>query len=176
MSIAYPDFPADADPALGPLLEGFLACLCGMLAQAGRPVCADACCLVPGDGPPPADRCDCTCVGGAGQAWVRWVESEPVQAPGGRAVRRGCTPLRTVKIIEAGVYRCVASPGDDGSPPSCEARRRDALGLVWDQRLLLDTFACCHVLERTPKELRRVVPTAVRGGCAGVVIQFAVEV
>lgn len=177
--IAVPVMPAEADPVLGPLLNAFHACVCGVLAEAGRGVCTEACgcgacCLVPGSGPPPADRCDCLCDGGQGQAWVRWVRDQPVQASGGRG-RRHCQAFRTVKVIEAGVYRCVTGVGEDGSPPSCAGRGEDAMGLVWDRRLLMQAAACCHALQGRQVELLSIEPVAVRGGCAGVVMQVAVD-
>lgn len=180
MSIAFPATPQQADPALGPLLNAFHACLCATLNQAGRAVCGascgcEACCLVPGDAPPPADRCDCACEGGQGQAWVRWVRDIPYQGAGGQRGRRQCQSFRTLKVIEAGVYRCVSGPGPDGEPPSCAERERDALGLIWDRRLLMNAVTCCHALRGRQIELVSLQPAALKGGCAGVVMQFSVD-
>lgn len=177
MTVQAPSLtPADADPALGPLLNLFHMCVCEVLAEAGRPVCQGACCLAVGDSAPPADQCACECPdGGMGQAWVRWVEDTPVRAPGG-GKGRSCTPLRTRTVIEAGVYRCVAGPGADGGPPSCAERERDAWGLVRDRRALKKAVSCCPALKGRQVELVKLEPTAVKGGCAGVLIQFSVEV
>jgi hypothetical protein len=175
--IAFPRTPAEADPVLGPMLNQLQVCVCFTLAQAGRGVCTD-CSIVPGDGRPPADRCDCSCDRGQGQAWVRWVRDQPVIPYTGSSsgqLRRNCQEFRTQKVIEVGVYRCVSGPDDQGNPPSVEARERDALGLIWDRRLIKQAVACCQALKRKPVTVLALEPTTLKGNCAGVVMQFAVD-
>jgi hypothetical protein len=167
--------PQDADPVLGPILNAFHACLCAYFVKAGRPVCQ--CALVPGNSAPPADRCDCACDnGGAGQAWVRWVRDTPYLATGATQNRRQCVQFRTRKIIEAGVYRCVSGPGEDGTPPDVDARERDAWGLIYDRNILRSAVACCPVFRGKQLDLVSLEPTAVKGNCAGVVLQFSLDV
>ncbi|MFE7963415.1 hypothetical protein ACFU0X_10230 [Streptomyces cellulosae] len=176
MSLSFPASPAEADPVLGPLLNQLQTCVCFTLAEAGRGVCTQ-CSIVPGDSRPPADRCDCACGQGQGQAWVRWVRDEPVMVARntGPGSRRGCQQWRTFKVIEVGVYRCVSGPDDQGNPPSPEARERDALGLIWDRRLLVKGISCCAALKNRRVELLSLEPTAVKGNCAGVVVQLSVD-
>lgn len=169
-----PPPPKDADPALGPVLAGFVECVCAELAAAGRPACA--CCLVWGDTVPPADFCDCDCNGGHGQAWVRVARWDP---PLGADLntRRRCTPWRARVWIEAGVYRCVPAVAEDGvSAPTCQDRTDSAWGLIADAAALRRAAACCAALEGFYPELLQEEPTGVRGGCAGVALQFTIDV
>ncbi|RFU83609.1 hypothetical protein DY218_27260 [Streptomyces triticagri] len=177
---AEPIDPYDADPKIGPLMRDLLACTCAQLEAIGRAACA--CCVVWGDDRPPADFCDCTCDGGHGQAWVRLVRLDPRQT--GSTIPRsitgragGChTPVRWRAVVEAGVYRCIAVPGDDGSPPGCEERERDAYALVADLRALRGAFACCDALRPyAPLTPLSAGPTPNQGGCGGAVVQFALD-
>lgn len=164
--------PEQADPALGPKLQSFLACVCAELAAAGRPVCA--CCLVWGASKPPADFCDCECEGGAsGQAYVRVVRLDP-QAIGNRTSVMKCQPMRVRAWIEAGVYRCVPV-SQDGQPVSCEERTESAWGFLRDARALRAAAACCEALKRDRIEFISQDPADVAGGCSGVSLQFTLD-
>ncbi|MGW7504394.1 hypothetical protein ACWGIR_23075 [Streptomyces albidoflavus] len=177
MRLTFPATPAEADPVLGPLLNQLQTCVCFTLAEAGRGVCTQ-CSIVPGDSRPPADRCDCACGQGQGQAWVRWVRDQPVNERSDRGgyMRRRCQGWRTLKVVEVGIYRCVSGPDEQGGPPSVEAREQDALGLILDRRLLAKAVSCCSALKGRSVELLSLEPTAVKGGCAGVVMQVSVDI
>lgn len=174
MSTPFPvPLPADADPHLGPILDQFVACACAELAAGGRPVCA--CCLVWGNTNPPADFCTCSCDGGHGQAWVRVMRWDPA-ATVNQAARRQCQAWRYRVWLEAGVYRCVTAVADSqGNPPTCEQRADDAWGLVTDARLIRTAAACCAAFEGKVVDFISEEPTAVLGGCSGVMVQFTVE-
>lgn len=164
--------PGDADPLWGPVLTSLTTCLCATLTAAGRPACA--CCLVWGAGPPAHDWCDCDCGDGSGQAWVRLVRLDPITdygtASGGR-----CGAWRMRAVIEAGVSRCVAVAGPDGSAPGCEQRETDALSALADARLLRQAIACCDALADLRVEPDTMRPTGPQGGCAGAIMQITVE-
>lgn len=173
MPVAAPPAPAEADPRLGPLLQSYLACVAAELTAAGRPPCAA--CLVWGDAQPSADFCDCDCAGGHGQAWVRVVRIDPA-AISNRTTTKKCQPLRVRVWIEAGVYRCVPTVAPDGvSAPTCEQRAASAWGLVADATALRASFACCDALKDHVKEFMSQDPIGNRGGCAGVMMQFTVD-
>ncbi|MFF2650602.1 hypothetical protein [Streptomyces sp. NPDC058045] len=164
--------PPEADPRLGPVLSGLVACLCATLTDGGRPACA--CCLVWGN-QPAQDFCACDCDGGHGQAWVRVVRQEPVDTDQQR--RRRCQTWRMQTIVEVGVARCVAVVAEDGqSAPTCAQRESDAWGLVLDQRLLREAVACCEALQDVQVWPGTVTPMGPQGGCAGVIMQITVEV
>lgn len=164
--------PPDADPRLGPVLSGLVACLCAALADGGRPACA--CCLVWGSSPPAQDFCSCDCDGGHGQAWVRVVRQDPVTQD---TRRRRCQTWRMQTTVELGVARCVAVTGPNGqSGPTCAQREADAWGLVLDTRLLREAVACCEALQDVTVWPGPVTPMGPQGGCAGVTMQITVEV
>ncbi|MEV6399983.1 hypothetical protein AB0M39_35215 [Streptomyces sp. NPDC051907] len=173
MAAPAPPAPEAADPQLGPLLQSFVACVAAELAAAGRPPCAA--CLVWGNSYPPADFCDCDCANGHGQAWVRLVRLDPA-ATGNRIAMKKCQPVRVRAWVEAGVYRCVPTVGPDGSSaPTCEQRSAAAWGFLADARALRTAFACCEALGDRPKELMSEDPIGSLGGCAGVALQFTVD-
>jgi hypothetical protein len=168
--------PPDADPQLGPVLSGLLACLCATLTDGGRPACA--CCLVWGNSPPAQDFCSCDCAGGHGQAWVRVVRWDPIldAAAHNRRPSR-CFAWRMQATVEVGVARCVAVTAPDGqSAPTCGQRETDAWGLVADARLLRQAVACCDALRDATVYPSPMTPIGPQGGCAGVALQVAVEV
>jgi hypothetical protein len=172
--------PVDADPILGPLLVSLRACICAELAAAGRPVCPCACCIVWGDGLPPADYCDCQQEGGQGQAWVRaagWAprDSTARRDPVSVNRRSNCFPQMLRVTIEAGVYRCVSSMQTNTLPANCDDRQNDAIGLVADARTLRRALYCCEAIKHHAITFGGQWPTAVRGGCAGVYMSFAVD-
>ena len=163
--------PEQADPVLGPRLQSFLACVCAELADAGRPVCQ--CCLVWGASKPPADFCDCDCDGGAnGQAYVRVVRMDPAST-GNRTSMMKCQPIRVRAWIEAGVYRCVPTGGEE--PVSCEERTESAWGFLRDARALRAAVACCDALKNQRVEFISQDPADVSGGCSGVSLQFTLD-
>lgn len=170
--------PEVADPKLGPLLRDLLACVCAQLEAIGRPPCA--CCVVWGDDRPPADFCDCDCGGGQGQAWVRLVRMEPSQQSTAQArpsISGGAqcaVPVKWRAVVEAGVYRCIATIDDDGVAPSCEERESDAYGLLADLRALRVAFTCCDAVRASLAPLS-ATPAGNQGGCGGAVVQFAVN-
>lgn len=165
--------PEEADPDWGPLLQRFVACVCAELTAAGRPACA--CCLVWDDAIPSADFCDCDCVDGHGQAWVRVRGWQPADS-GSRGATRRCQPWRTEVELEAGVYRCVPVVAEDGeSAPSCADRSDSAWGFIADTRALRTAASCCHALAGHPVRFDYAGPTPVKGGCAGALVQFTVE-
>lgn len=166
--------PVDADPALGQILDQFVACVCAELSAGGRPACA--CCLVWGNTNPPADFCACSCPeGGHGQAWVRVMRWDPATTVS-QQVRRKCQPWRYRVWLEAGVYRCVTAVADgQGNPPTCEQRAADAWGLLADARLIRQAAACCAAFDGKTVEFISEEPTGILGACSGVFIQFTVE-
>lgn len=165
--------PADADPQIGELLQSFLACVCAELSAAGRPACV--CCLVWGDTQPAADFCDCDCEGGTGQAWIRVVRLDPA-ATNNRVQMKKCQPMRLRVWVEAGVYRCVPVVGPDGtSAPTCEERSESAWGFIKDARALRTAVACCDALGDRVIEFMGQDPIGNLGGCAGVALQFTVD-
>lgn len=168
--------PQQADATLGPIIDQFRSCVCGELAAAKRPVCRTCgCCLYPGDTLPPATACDCK-DGGQGQAWVRIVGWEPQQTTNRRETKH-CQPVRLRITLEAGVYRCVTTVGPDGqSPPTCEEQDADFWGLLADAAALRRAVSCCPALQRRGLEVTKAEPTGVQGGCAGQLIQFALDV
>lgn len=175
MSTPTIPLPVDAEPVLGEMLDQFVTCVCAELLAGGRPACA--CCLVWGNTNPPADFCDCDCESGHGQAWVRVMRWDPA-ATVNQQVRRQCQAWRYRVWIEAGVYRCVATTSDpaSGAPPTCEQRAGDAWGLLADARLIRTAAACCAAFKGKVVDFISQEPTAVTGGCSGVLIQFTVDV
>lgn len=168
-----PPAPAEADPALGPMLNDFVACVCAELAAIGRPACA--CCLVWGDSVPPADFCDCDCNGGHGQAWVRVVRWDPPLTSNPQ-LRRRCVPWLLRVWVEVGVYRCVPAVAEDGtSAPSCDDRTGSAWGFIADARALRTAAACCQALDGKTIDFLQQEPTGNRGGCGGVSLQFTID-
>jgi hypothetical protein len=165
--------PADADPALGAMLQSYMACVCAELTSAGRPPCA--CCLVWGDSPPPADFCACDCADGSGQAWVRVVRWDPASISNRNTVGIKCQPFRLRVWLEAGVYRCVPAGDSQGNPPTCDQRSASAWGLINDARSLRKATECCQALDRRRLEFMTGDPMTVMGGCSGTSIQFTLD-
>lgn len=181
------------DPLTG-FMDAFHECVCREFALAGRPVCD--CAQYGGESPPPADDCACDCLvtvvhpdsgdevemRARGQAWVRLV-----QVPGESYNRRssssagtssgwgGCVsgqPFRV--IVEAGVYRCVSTPADDGQPPGEQQRTSDARELHRDVAVLWRIWECCEVLRTygSSPELDRIEPLGPSGGCVGATMRL----
>lgn len=171
-------------------------CLCGELARAGRPVCD--CAEYAGDEPAPADNCACSCtvivtgpdgsereIAGQGQAWVR-LEEMPGQSYNRRSARTlgqpgafdGCATLHPRNVIvELGVYRCISTPANDGTPPSEAQRTADARSYYADLNVLWRVFECCPVLmaEEMHPQADTAGPIGPDGGCFGTRMRFWLE-
>ncbi len=156
------------------LLESFLACVCAELTFIGRR--PTNCCLVWGDGPPPADFCDCTHpTGSTGHAWVRMIRMDPA-ATNNRTTTGKCQPMRLRMWVEAGVYRCTPTVADDGvSAPTCTQRSDSARGFLRDARALRTAVACCDALKDHRMEFLSNDPLSISGGCSGTTIQFTLD-
>ncbi|MBP2703524.1 hypothetical protein JOL79_06890 [Microbispora sp. RL4-1S] len=166
-----------ADVTALPLAEALLACLCAELDDTvAGPVCV--CCLAPG--PEPADCC--TCPGGEGRAWVRVTRIFPTSArfplpavDPGRCATDGSYAVE----LELGVYRCVATIDDDGTPPSCDQRTADAVKLLDDAAAMRRAVSCCFPRTELGRGRAVVVgewrPIAPEGGCAGGALLVTVE-
>jgi hypothetical protein len=164
------------DLTAGPLAQGLLACLCRALEiSIAGPVCQ--CCLHPGTAVP-MDLC-CDCGPGQGQAAVRIVSIYPTVAfPAQSFTQERCPTSTLAVVLEMVVYRCAATMGDDGSPPSCEAMTHDALVAADDAAAMRCAVTCC--LAQAAPDVRFVLgawqPLGVLGACHGGSMQVTVEI
>jgi hypothetical protein len=157
------------------LANGLLGCLVAQLAAEGRPVRSS--CVYHGAARPPADDC-CDGPGDVnGQAWVR--VGRAVAQPGGqdRVVTASGTACFTAWRIpvEVGVYRCVATLGDDGEPPDCARVTADAQAAWADARLLRGLAESCSAAEDFPVLPQSWDPLGPMGGCGGSSVTLHLE-
>lgn len=129
---------------VGDLATSLLGCLTGRLNECERPVCRSS--LVPGVEAVWDVCCDCCDEDGNpanGQAWVRVVSIFPSDAFPSPLVE----PVRCDHgygvTFELGVVRCVATMGDDGSPPCADDLNRDVAGLLADAHAMREAVDCC---------------------------------
>lgn len=153
--------------------DQLLACLCRMLEEEGRPVCA--CHFYAGENRPPADRCGTNDTGGNGQAWLRRDTSQ-LSTSGGRATFGGgiCGEGDGWETtIELGIYRCItAVPDDNGKAPPKEAYDDDRALMNFDKQTLYRVL-CCEVWDNqdaidafTINQVR-LDPIGPQGACGG---------
>lgn len=147
-------------------------CLCANLATTvGGPVCQ--CCIRTGSTLPPADNC-CDCGEGQGQASIQVGEIYPSDKWPRKGVvewKGACSKGMTIWVAEFTmvVYRCMATPVDDGTPPNCTQLQADARKVQEDAAAMLRTFSCCDL---SSLKVKRVLPGSWTplpnlGGCGG---------
>lgn len=159
------------DVLVVPLLRNLRTCVAEQLAFCGRLPCRFP--ITWGEQIPPADACDCFCDSGQGQAWARWVSTEPADLGGKALQAAGCADGTFEITAEVGLYRCWPVPGD--AKPLEEAdEEHAALGLLTDAAALRRALTCCGYLEERQWELVKEEPVGHSGGCTGVSIQLRV--
>lgn len=109
----------------------------------------------------PWDTCETTRAGRNGQLWINAQPATVVNQGG------GCRSITWT--AEVGIVRCVAGPGEDGSPPPVRLVEHDADRQASDAKTIRDAILCCP--ER-PDWLHEVevlswAPLGPTGGCAG---------
>lgn len=145
-------------------------CLCSALASTiGGPVCQ--CCVRPGFAPPPADNC-CACGEGQGQASVQVSEiyaSDKFPRKGIVEWKGACSKGLTIWVAEftMTVYRCVATPTEDGVLPTCTQLQDDARKIQEDAGAMMRAFACCDWAPNKRILPGSWTPLPNQGGCGG---------
>jgi hypothetical protein len=156
------------------LENALLTCLCEMLVEDGRPVCA--CHHYHGATRPPGDRCGTDGNGGNGMAWLRRDDSE--MSPQGESALRtwgggicgASQQWRTT--IEIGIRRCISAVQEDTTPPPTDAYDADRELLNADKQVLYRVL-CCDVWSDDPGfdvVSARVEPLGPLGKCSGSIL------
>lgn len=153
-----------------PALRAVRSCAAQQFALAGRLPCRFP--ITWNVQQPPADACDCFCgANGHGQAWVRWVTTEPGDMTGGKAMASaGCADGTYEITLEMGVYRCWPVP--EKGPLDEGEEEMAALGMLVDAAVLRRSLLCCPYLEEKHWELIKEEPVGHSGGCTGVLVQW----
>lgn len=153
-------------------------CLCRMLEEEGRPVCA--CHHFAGETLPVSDRCDSE-NGTNGQAWLRRVRSS-LSTRSGRATFGAeiCGEGGWETVIELGIYRCISAvPDDQGNAPPVEAYNADRELLNLD-KYTLSRVLCCEtwenpdVMDGFSISSVQIEPNGPKGACSGSILTMVV--
>lgn len=164
--------PGCPDVLVIPLLRAIRTCAAEQFAICGRLPCRFP--ITWHEQLPPADACDCECADGQGQAWVRWVSTEPAKlSSSGALSAAGCGDGTYDITLELGVYRCWPVPGE-AKPLDETDEEHAALGLLLDAAAIRRALLCCESLEDRSWELIKEEPIAHSGGCTGVSAQLKI--
>lgn len=161
---------------LDQLENDLLACLCAMLVEEDRPVCA--CHHYAGESRPPADRCG---MDGPrnGMAWLRrgteaWRPTTAANQSWDGNFCGGGQNWET--LIEIGVRRCIKAIQQEENAPDPDLYNQDRELLVADRHTLRRVLCCDAWTGETDYGFTitgaSVAPLGPMGGCGGNVLQI----
>jgi hypothetical protein len=162
---------------LDQLENDLLACLCRLLMEEGRPVCA--CHHYAGEARPPADRCG-TDGAANGMAWLRRDSSEFVLRAESLTWSGGsCSGSEWQVTLELGVRRCIKALPQGDNPPHPDLYTQDRELLTADYHTLMRVL-CCDVFvgdndHGFTVEGGSVEPLGPQGACSGNVLTLTLS-
>lgn len=157
--------------------DGLLACLVEYLTACNRGACEYT--IYHGDQHLPADKCDCVCAQGTGQAWVRLVRYNRDLTRTELTSWGGGCGYSVIATIEIGLHRCISAVMTEQSQPTAAQYTADAVAADEDMAVLM-SLMCCQVFTgddgHDPVTVRDWDwrPLSPRGGCAGQVLTLQV--
>lgn len=148
--------------ALGPKLEGLLACLVGALEECSAPVCRYFISTAP---VVPWDVC-CACNGGVGQLWVQVDRIDAnLTSTTGSEVKCNTSYEANVHV---GLLRCALTQDDSGDPPDADALTQEAMDILRDRLIITQAIRCCYGADNEISDFTiRSWESLAGGGCAG---------
>lgn len=155
--------------------DGLLACFVEYLVACGRAACEYT--IYHGDQHLPADKCDCICGAGTGQAWIRLVRFNRDLTRTELTSWGGGCGYSVIATFEAGVHRCISAVMTEQSQPTAAQYTADALAADQDMAVLM-SLMCCPVITGDEENDALTVrdwdwrPLSPRGGCDGQVLTF----
>lgn len=163
---------------LDQLENALLACLCAMLVEEDRPVCA--CHHYAGESRPPADRCSVE-DNRNGMAWLRrgseaWRPTAAANRSWDGTFCGGEQNWET--LIEVGVRRCIKAIQQDETAPDPDLYNQDRELLIADRHTLRRVLCCDAWTGDVDYGFAiagaSVAPLGPLGGCSGNVLQIVV--